>query len=1760
MRLRQSHSATALAVVLAFAASVSVHSQDVQNQPPVVVANPETKLDITPAATPIINIAKPREDGTSYNVFTRLNVGREGLIFNNSSKIGNTALGGQILANPNLVRTGQSAKLILNEVIGGTRSDLNGPIEIFGPKASLVIANQAGITCDGCGFFNVERATLSTGRALFGPNGAFTGLAIDGGSVEISGKGLLAGNVDFFDIIAAGTSLNASLYARDLLIAGGNGEFDYASRTTNGRNGSEPRVAIDSSLLGGMYANRIRLIGNGAGVGVNLRGVLTALEGPLEITAQGNIAIGRAVAAGDAKISSLDSDVRISEQLFAGGNVGINAGGNIIQTGEFLASAKNLVLNSGADISLGGSGIFAGLGGVDKNNGGSINIAAKGAFDAPRLQAIASRHINLAAKSIDFGTGSNVSAAALNLAADTGVTLQGHIQSLSDLSVRGGDLDIVGTVLANGLFSADAGKLQITGTAVGGSGANLSARNDFILSTGGSLQSGGLLNLNARKIDNQGNIISVGAARLTANDHFDNLGTILSGNILSFDIGGAAIFGGAINANDEIKLDLANHAIISGAIGSAAGLRIGAKSIDLSGSISSGGNLDIRTSDAINAKASSLIATDKKLTMDAVSVVLGGYVSAADDLAIGSAGQVRVDGQLHAGRNIDVTTGSLALGGVAVTNAAANFDVSGTASLTGILSADQGIRIKASELNTELSAQTVASGDISATIAGDIALKGALSGRAVSLVSGTSIQNEGSIFAKADLSLSSANRIINSTLIEAEGIATLKSDAIQSDGRFVGISGAVFKGRALDFGSNSNVQSGGALQIDASGALNISGSMLAIGRAELRSAGEFNQNAALSIGDAGGTFVSGGRLVQSGAILSGGALEFSGLAIDGSGSFYSNSDITFRSRGGPLELAGNLTAVGDLTFESPEFIRLNGTIETGKILKVTSKDFTIGGIVTAIGGVKGAVGNRLSVMTLGHLQSGQDLLLDLSELENEGRISGKELDIRTLGNFKNSGQLVSEQAISLNVGRDFSQNGLVQAGGALSAKVAGIVDANGTIFAGDRLSLESRQVNASGIIAADGAMILSSLFDQNVEASGVIFGKSGVSLNAGATINLLGQLTANGAVALTAAGDLILPGLAESGSTVHLDATDILLSGHLKSLDNLLDGVSIAARNSIVVTGQLSSLNAIKLSANTLELAAGSNIIGDRDIGFTVAGDAALSGVISAGGSFAANAARITHSGQSLANISVELASAGDLVQSGILQSSGTMLLDAAALDVSGSTLGINNVTLSADTIDVSGTLASNKIIRSNSSSLKVGGSISSLGGIFATTTSNFSLSGAGRLETNGPLELIAHDIDLLGRLAVGESGAKLSASGNFASRGELLVGGNLQIDVGGAAALSGVVGANGTTSINAIGSVSIDGELGSVDAITISARDVDIVGKISGGNAVRLSGINGITAASTGSILADRNIDLTSSGLIDSQAILASGENISLTSNSEIRLGGTVSAEADVDVRGLSILAGANSLSVAGGILSFFSVDAFENSGTISAREVLLSSDTAFANKGDIFGERDLALSADLIFSTGRLVSNGTLGITGRNISLFGNSDIQVGGLLSITASGDLETAGNILAIGGAYLFGTNQVIQNARVRLGEAGGRFSSAGLLLQNGSIEANGNIALSAQSIAGAGALLSSGFIGLQAVDGGIDYLGNIFADSGLNFTAPSHILLSGTVGTDGIARFDTRTLTLDGIVSANGGVEKVNVNTLNIGMGCSRTMGRWRSPL
>jgi filamentous hemagglutinin family protein len=68
-----------------------------------------------------------------------------------------------VAGNPWLAKG--EAKVILNEVNSRDPSNLNGMIEVAGKKAQVVIANPAGITCNGCGFINANRATLTTGQA-----------------------------------------------------------------------------------------------------------------------------------------------------------------------------------------------------------------------------------------------------------------------------------------------------------------------------------------------------------------------------------------------------------------------------------------------------------------------------------------------------------------------------------------------------------------------------------------------------------------------------------------------------------------------------------------------------------------------------------------------------------------------------------------------------------------------------------------------------------------------------------------------------------------------------------------------------------------------------------------------------------------------------------------------------------------------------------------------------------------------------------------------------------------------------------------------------------------------------------------------------------------------------------------------------------------------------------------------------------------------------------------------------------------------------------------------------------------------------------------------------------------------------------------------------------------------------------------------------------------------------------------------------------
>lgn len=114
----------------------------------IAVSGPATTLGQAGNGVPIVNIAAPNANGLSHNQFHDYNVGANGVILNNATdRTQATQLGGIIVGNPNF--HGSAASVILNEVNGGSPSQLRGYTEVAGQSAHVIVANPYGISCNG---------------------------------------------------------------------------------------------------------------------------------------------------------------------------------------------------------------------------------------------------------------------------------------------------------------------------------------------------------------------------------------------------------------------------------------------------------------------------------------------------------------------------------------------------------------------------------------------------------------------------------------------------------------------------------------------------------------------------------------------------------------------------------------------------------------------------------------------------------------------------------------------------------------------------------------------------------------------------------------------------------------------------------------------------------------------------------------------------------------------------------------------------------------------------------------------------------------------------------------------------------------------------------------------------------------------------------------------------------------------------------------------------------------------------------------------------------------------------------------------------------------------------------------------------------------------------------------------------------------------------------------------------------------------------
>jgi filamentous hemagglutinin family protein len=167
----------------------------------------------------LVYIAKPNKGGLSHNRYDNFDVDKNGVAFVNFNDghegARQSQLAGIVVGNPNLSEGG-SAKIILNEVVAGKMSNIAGFLEVVGNKAGVIIANPYGITCNGCGFINTSRVTLTTGIPKFNEDNL--SFDINKGNVNIGRNGLDAKAVDVLDIIAKGVSIDGVINAKNMLI------------------------------------------------------------------------------------------------------------------------------------------------------------------------------------------------------------------------------------------------------------------------------------------------------------------------------------------------------------------------------------------------------------------------------------------------------------------------------------------------------------------------------------------------------------------------------------------------------------------------------------------------------------------------------------------------------------------------------------------------------------------------------------------------------------------------------------------------------------------------------------------------------------------------------------------------------------------------------------------------------------------------------------------------------------------------------------------------------------------------------------------------------------------------------------------------------------------------------------------------------------------------------------------------------------------------------------------------------------------------------------------------------------------------------------------------------------------------------------------------------------------------------------------------------------------------------------------------------
>ncbi|UTM59457.1 hemagglutinin repeat-containing protein [Photobacterium sp. CCB-ST2H9] len=678
--------------------------------------NRPNNATLTSAANgvPVLNIAAPNAKGLSHNQFDQYDVGKAGLILNNSTeKLAQSQLAGYLSGNTQL--NGQAASVILNEVTGANRSQLNGYTEVLGKQANVIVANPYGITCDGCGFINTSRATLTTGVPQF-QNGLLSGFDIRQGDVTISGLGLDGTGQDYFDILSRTAKINADIHANNLSVVTGPNQIDYQTNTVTATHTSadQPALAIDSSALGGMYAGRISLVATEQGVGVNT-GKLFSSVGDIQLSADGQITLG---------------DVRSQQSLKVISNQSVSTTGTQ-QAGQQIAyaAADSLHLNGENSATR-----FQASAGEQINLNGLVNAGKSASFQAKSVSLAqaetAAQHIEIQADTLALnqstltagvtsdGSETNTGTVSIQAAeatlSDSAVQVSGQFHSgVSQLALNAGS-----TIAAEQVEFTDADNLINNGQIAAKQSLQIASDQSLKLSGSGKVSADSLsiqasqisnqsqltaqseMTVQADALTNDGKLMSAGSQQIIS-DTLENAGTLASVGTQQIKVSGQLLNTGHVQAAGDQSLTAQVFAQ-QGDVSGDGQIQINAGSMINDGTLTSLKDIRITAGDQLTNKGSLVaqghteLSAGGTLTNQATGLVSGNSTTL-------NANGLNNQGTLQALTNLMATLTQFTNQGATLGMQDTTLNVAGNLSNTGLLYAGNtgSFYVKGDLVNTE---------------------------------------------------------------------------------------------------------------------------------------------------------------------------------------------------------------------------------------------------------------------------------------------------------------------------------------------------------------------------------------------------------------------------------------------------------------------------------------------------------------------------------------------------------------------------------------------------------------------------------------------------------------------------------------------------------------------------------------------------------------------------------------------------------------------------------------------------------------------------------------------------------------------------------------------------------------------------------------------------------------------------------------------------------------------------------------------------